>query len=141
MSEIQFAGEQFRVADKVGLMPLMRFAHVARQGVDANDMDGLDAIYTLLQQCIADDEWQRFEDAATRVRADGDDLIAVVTAAIEIISARPTGQPSDSSVGLPTTSVNSEGGSSSPVIDRLMERSRPDLALIVSRAQDSRVSA
>ena len=141
MSELTFSGETFRLADKVGLMPLMRFAHVSRRGVDSNDMEGLAAIYDLLKQCLADEEWDRFEDHATDVRADGDDLLAVVSQAIEAIAARPTSEPSDSSDGPTHTSGSSADGSSSPVIARLVERGRPDLAVIVDQAQRSRISA
>lgn len=138
---IQFAGESFEVAEKIGLMPLMRFAHLARAGVDADDMEGLDAMYSLLQQCLTDDAWRRFEDAATRSRAGGDELMAVVKDAIEVMTARPTGQPSDSSAGLQSVSVNSADDSSSPVIARLVAAGRPDMAHIVSMAEASRRSA
>ena len=141
MSDLDFAGETFRLADKIGLMPLMRFAHVSRRGVDSNDMEGLAAIYDLLKQCLADEEWARFEDHATAVRADGDDLLGVVSQAIEAIAERPTKEPSDSSDGPTRMSGSSTDGSSSPVIDRLVERGRPDLALFVDQAQRSRVSA
>lgn len=141
MSDIDFAGETFRLADKIGLMPLMRFAHVSRRGVDSNDMEGLAAIYDLLKQCIADDDWGRFEDAAMTSRADGDELLEVVSRAVQAISERPTQEPSDSSDGQPITSGSSTDGSSSPVIGRLVEQGRPDLALIVDQAERSRVSA
>lgn len=142
MSDLTFHGEGFRLADRIGLMPLMRFAHVARKGVDSNDMEGLAAIYDMLQVVFADDdEWVRFEELATRVRADGDELMGVVKDAMQVISERPTSEPSDSSDGPPITSGSSAGGSSSPVIDRLQESGRPDLALIVDQAQRSRASA
>lgn len=142
MSErITFAGEEFEVADKIGLMPLMRFAHLARAGVDADDMEGLDAMYSLLRQCLTDDAWLRFEDAATRSRADGDELMAVVKEAIAVMTARPTGRPSDSSDGPQIMSENSADDSSSQVIARLERQGRPDLALMVTQAQEYRASA
>lgn len=141
MSDLTFEGETFQLADKIGLMPLMRFAHVSRRGVDSNDMEGLAAIYDLLKQCIADEDWDRFEDVATRTRADGDDLLSVVSQAIEAISERPTREPSVSSAGQPSTSGSSTDGSSSPVIARLEGQGRPDLALIVEQAERSRASA
>ena len=116
---LSFEGASFRVASKVGLMPLMKFAHLAKKGIDASDMDGLDAIYQLLRAVIADDEWDRFEDHASSVRADGDDLMGVVSQAIEVISQRPTARPSDSSDGPPVTSVSSADDSSLRVIGRL----------------------
>ncbi len=132
---ITFAGELFQVAEKVGLMPLMRFAHIADSGVDAEDMAGLAAMYDLLEQCIAEDEWQRFQRVATKARADGEQLMGVVKDAIEAITARPTGRPSDSSAGPTPTPPRSEADYSSRVIARLEESGRPDLALVVAQAQ------
>lgn len=101
MSErsIEFAGEKFAVADRVGLMPLMRFAHLASAGVDSEDMEALAAMYDLLEQCLADEDWGRFQRAATKSRADGEALMGVVQKAIEVIGERPTGPASDSSGG------------------------------------------
>lgn len=141
MAEVEFEGATFQLADKVGLMPLMRFAHVARSGVDANDMAGLAAIYEMLQSVIVDEDWERFEEHATKVRADGDDLNEVVKQAIELISQRPTEGPSDSSDGPKLTSVSSADDSSSRVIHRLEQEGRPSVALMVQRAQQARVSA
>lgn len=141
MADLEFEGESFDLADKVGLMPLMRFAHVARGGVDAADMEGLAAIYDLLQNVIADGDWARFERHATKVRASGDDLMGVVKQAIKVISDRPTSEPSGSSDGPPSTSGSSADGSPSPVIAREISRNRVDRAEIVHLAQRSRASA
>lgn len=138
---IEYAGERFALADRIGLMPLMRFAHLAKSGVDSDDMEGLDAMYALLKQCFTDEAWGDFERAAERQRADGEELMGVVKQAIEAIAARPTGRPSDSSGGPESTSESSAGDSSSPVVDQLERRGRPDLALIVRQAEESRVSA
>lgn len=139
---LTFEGRQFQLAQKVGLMPLMAFAHLAKDGVDANDMAGLAATYALLRSVIADEAWPAFEDHASLVRADGDDLMAVVTQAIEIISARPTVRPSDSSVGPVIVSEHSAVDSSSAVIHRLEAEGRPSIALMVrQREQASRDSA
>jgi hypothetical protein len=132
---ISFAGEEFAVAERIGLMPLMRFAHIAESGVDSEDMAGLAAMYDLLEQCVAEEDWSRFQRAATKSRADGEALMAVVKDAIEAISARPTSRPSDSSAGPTTTRPSSAGDSSSRVIARLEENGRPDLALVVAQAQ------
>lgn len=141
MAELAWQGASFAVADKVGLMPLLKFAHLSKKGVDANDMEGLSAIYDLLRSVIADDAWDRFEEHATVVRADGDDLMEVVSQAIEVISARPTDGPSDSSDGPQTVSESSADDSSSRVMHRLEQEGRPSLALMVQQAQGSRASA
>lgn len=142
-ASLTFEGRSFRVADKVGLMPLMKFAHLAKQGVDANNQDGLVALFDLLRSVIADEAWSAFEEHASLVRATGDELLEVVKDAIAVIAQRPTVRPSDSSDGPPTTKDTSAVGSSSRVIHRLESEGRPSLALMVQQAQEhgSRASA
>lgn len=103
MSEVEAFGDRFRVAERVGLMPLMRFAHLADAGVDSEDMSALAAMYDLLEQCFLAEDWARFQRAATKARADGEALMGVVKEAIQVISERPTSPPSDSLDGQTTT--------------------------------------
>jgi hypothetical protein len=143
VADLVFAGESFAVAERIGLMPLMQFAVLAKGGADTDSMEGLVAIYELLRQCITDQDWPRFEAHATRVRADGDELLEMVRDAVALITARPTSQPSDSSDGPPSTSGSSAGGSGSPVtslIERLEAQGRPSIAYMVAQAEASRVS-
>ncbi len=135
---ITFHDEEYRLADKMGLMPLMRFAKVAQAGVDSNEMDGLAAMYDLLEQCIDPVDWARFEAAATRHRDQSDDLMEVITQSIATMSARPTVRASGSSDGPPATSGSSTGDSSSPVVRRLERQGRPDLALLVQESIEAR---
>lgn len=134
---LAFQGESFEVAAKLGLMPLLAFAHVAKQGVDANDMKGLVAIYDLLRNVLADDEWDRFTELATATRADGDELMEVVSQAIELISSRPTGRSSDSSAGPEKTKDSSADDLSLRVIRRLEHEGRPSIALMVKRRMEA----
>ena len=141
MPEIERWGESFRVADRgVPLMALMRFAQIAKRGTDSNDMDGLAAIRDLLDAVIHSEDLPRFDRVADENEADGDDLMSVAMEGIKVIAERPTSRPSDSSDGSSTTSESSADGYSSPVT-RLEAKGRPDLALLVSRAQQSRASA
>ncbi len=141
MAEVEFGGERFATADKIGLMPLMRFAKVAKAGADAQDMDGLAALYDLLQQCIDPADWARFEAAADRAHAEGDELMAVIGKVFESLSERPTRQPSDSSAGQQTTPQRSGGGSYLQVVKRLEEQGRPELAHVVVMANEDRLTA
>jgi hypothetical protein len=141
MAEIDFAGERFTVADKIGLMPLMRFAKVAKAGVDSADLAGLAALYDLLAQCIADADWARFEAAADKSHADGEELMAVIGKVFEALAERPTSRPSVSSDGPMTTPPRSADDSSSTVVQRLEQQGRPDLALLVSQSELARSAA
>ena len=140
---VEFHGAEFHVAEKVGLMPLMRFAKVAKSGVDSNELDGLAAMFDLLEQVIHPDDWSRFEQHAADLRADGDELMGLVSKVMSVIGERPTGRSSDSSDGPQTIEPRSTGGSSSPagrVIDRLNAEGRPDLALLVRKREESSVA-
>jgi hypothetical protein len=138
VAEIEFEGERFGMAEAIGAMPLMRFAKVAKSGADSNNMDGLVAMYDLLEQCIAPSEWVRFQAHADKTRADGEKLMGVVGKVFEALSERPTGRPSDSSGGPKSTKRNSAGGSSSKVIKRYEKKGRPDLALMITLADEAR---
>ena len=143
MSDVSFGGESFAAAESIGLMALMRFAHVARSGTDANDMAGLAAMYELLEQCIEPSDWERFQQTAMRTRATGDDLMRVVKDVIQAASARPTGRSSDSSDGPTATEPNSES-SEAPylrVVRRLEAEGRPDKAYMVELAQEAQAAS
>lgn len=120
VSVVTLLGRPFKVADKVGLMPLLRFAHMAGQGLAADDMEALGAMYDLLRGVIADDDWGAFQSHASMMRADQDDLLEAVREAIEMMTARPTVRPSDSSDGPPAT------GTSSVVVWSSQESSTPE---------------
>lgn len=137
---VEFGGELFIVADKIGLMPLMRFAKVAKAGVDSADLDGLAAMYDLLEQCIAPEEWARFEAHADKIRADGEELMRVVGKVFEILTDRPTVRPSDSSDGPTTTGPRFTSTSVERVSSRLEDSGRPDLALFVNRAAEAQTA-
>lgn len=140
---VEFMGTRFRMTDRVGLMPLMKFAMTAKQGIKDDDLEGLAAMYALIRDCIDqtvptkpvldehgqpryDDagqpitepdgpsEWDRFERHAIDSKAEAEDLFGVVTAVIQRLSARPTRRPGVSSAGPQTTSPSSKAISSSP---------------------------
>lgn len=47
---VEFMGERFRIADKIGLMPLLKFAAFA--DVTTSDPRALGAMYAMLRDCI-----------------------------------------------------------------------------------------
>jgi hypothetical protein len=134
---ITLAGRSFRVAEKVGLMPLLKFSHAA--GLRADDERAYVAMYQILrdvikgpdqpcgrcQECTRLDvptsrdclnadqgDWAAFEEWAVECKAEADELLDVVSAAIRVISARPTKSPSGSSRSSRTTSRKSTAGRS-----------------------------
>lgn len=109
--KVALKGAEFRMSDKIGLMPLLRFAHASAKGVDSNDMQGLAAMYEVIRDCIDDAEWDRFQQHAIDTKAESEELLQVVSDVIEVLSARPTGSPSGSSNGRRPISQNSKGSS------------------------------
>jgi len=110
--KVELKGRWFKISDSVGLMPLMKFAHAASSGMDTSDMKALAATYEMLRDVIDPGEWAGFEEWAVESKAGADDLLPVVQQSIELMTARPTGQPSGSSDGQQRTSASSTGNSS-----------------------------
>ena len=104
----------FRIAQSIGLMPLLRFAHAAKTGMDSEDLEGMAALYSMIQDCVDPADWDAFQEYATVVKAEDEDLMEFVGAAMEVISARPRKRRGSSSATAPRTSGKSKGGSSGP---------------------------
>lgn len=138
---VEFYGKHFHVAERVGLMPLMRFAVVAQSGVDSNDLEGLAAMHGLLEQAVHPDDWARFQQHATDSRADGDELMEFVGKVMAVMAGRPTSRSSDSSDGPrviePSSTVVSSSPGTARVIEMFNDKGRPDLALLVRKRQES----
>ena len=139
---LTFMGKPYQLAPAVGAIPYWKFGYIATHGVNMEDMEGISVAYTMLRDCFViaesceecdvclgkDDvepdpdncpsldlgDWPRFERDAIRKKASNDDLMETIKQAVEIISARPTQRPSDSSAGPSTTSGSSTGSSPSP---------------------------
>lgn len=135
---LEFYGEKFRLADKVGLAPMIRFGAAANRGLDSDDMEGLAAMHSLIRSVVHrpplldehgqqqvdvngkklrdEKEWNRFLDLAEDELADGDEIMDFVNRAMEIMAARPTKPRELSSGGSRTTSASSRAASSSQVM-------------------------
>lgn len=141
---IEWMGETYRVADKVGHAAYLRFGWHASHGADLEDMEGMGVAWDMIRDvfiirhpcgkcdacqnreaCPSENlgDWPRFEADAYRKKADTPEIMEAITLAMEIITGRPTRRPSDSSGGPSPTSTNSTGSSSSPAsqIGRVIE--------------------
>jgi hypothetical protein len=156
---VDLRGRRFHVRPQgVSLLALMKFAVVAKSGIRDDDVEGLSAVYEMLQTCIAEDEWEAFYRHANKIGADDTDLQQVIAQAVNASqqlratgagSARPTQPSSGSPAGPPTTAPSSAAGSSSAgssgpirtgdvrVQRRLEAQGRPDLALVVLTAREA----
>lgn len=145
---VELRGQRFRVRPQgVSLLSLMKFAVIAKKGKTSDDMEGLAALYSLLQSCVHEDDWTAFEDHANKVGAKGEDLMGVVKDAVQAANGGPTQQLSGSPGGPSTTAGSSAADSSSrassvpmgsrQVQKHLEEQGRPDIALVVMRAREA----
>lgn len=133
---VTLAGRDFRVAEKVGLMPLLKFSHAAN--LRADDARAYVAMYEILRDVIMEAEdpcgecpgcknaapsptardcnfadegdWDKFQEHAVECKAEADELFDVVEQAIKLISARPTESRSSSTQGSRNGSQRSTAG-------------------------------
>ena len=129
LDTFRFYGETFAVADRVGAMPMLRFAAVAESGVDADEMEGLAAMHELLRDCLVaepvteegdDGEvkvvahgWARFAKVASDNKVSADELMEICAAVYQSVTGKDTPQPSASPVGQSPTGPTSRAPSSS----------------------------
>jgi hypothetical protein len=111
---IEDDGARFRVAEEVGTWPLMEFAKVASQGADSETMEGLVAIFDLCRDFLDPRDFRRFGEHCTVRKYKGDQILELVTKAMGVVSATPSGSPSGSPGGAANTSPSSNGTSTRP---------------------------
>jgi hypothetical protein len=90
---VEVAGKEFKLADELGMMAALKFNAMTESD---DDLD-LDTLYLLLYSLLADEnEFARFERHAIIKRAGSDELVGVITGALESFGGRPTKEPSGS---------------------------------------------
>lgn len=118
--KVTFMGQEFRMAEKVGLMPLLHLAVVGKSGTDAADMEGLAALYEMIRDCIDESEWGRFQKHAIDTKADSDDIMKVVGDVIAAVTARKSNPPGNSLAGRQQTSLSSKASLSPTATEPLL---------------------
>lgn len=139
--KVELLGRKFRVAEKIGLMPLLKFASASDMSTE--DPRALSAVYSMLRDCIYEGrpgcgtcerctgdpengvtgdqkmcklydkgDWADFEQHAIDTKADADELLEVISQVMEVISGRPTSPPPGSSAGRRVTQRVSTGNTS-----------------------------
>lgn len=86
---LTFKGETYRLADKIGVWPLLQLARAAESGVSIRDQRGLAATHAMLEDAIHPDDWGKFQDDMIANKVDDlEDLLATVTQATQVIIER-----------------------------------------------------
>lgn len=80
--------KDFRLAEDVGIMPLMEWA--ASSDRDVASADGLRAVFYVLQDAVHEDNWAEFRQWSRENKAAAGDLLDFANAALEALAGRPT---------------------------------------------------
>lgn len=80
--------KEFRLAEDVGIMPLMEWA--AASDVDVASADGLRAVFYVLKDIVHPDEWAEFRKFTRENKASADELLDFANAGLEVLAGRPT---------------------------------------------------
>jgi hypothetical protein len=89
--------QEFTLAEDVGIMPLMEWA--AASDVDVASADGLRAVFYVLKDAVAEDEWAEFRKFTRDNKVTAEELLDFANAALEALAGRPTEAASGSSDG------------------------------------------
>jgi hypothetical protein len=79
---------EFRLAEDVGIMPLMEWA--AASDRDVASADGLRAVFYVLQDAVHEDDWAEFRKFAREEKVDASELLEFANSALEALAGRPT---------------------------------------------------
>lgn len=88
-AKIKVLGKEYRIADKVGIWPLMQFARAAESGASLRDMRGLAAAHAMMEDAIHPDDWGEFQDdMITKKVTSLDPLMQAVNQTVDLIRER-----------------------------------------------------
>lgn len=86
---IRFMGGEYKLAEKIGVWPMMQLARASEAGLSARDSKGLAAIYSYLQQVLHEDDWPQFEEDMITKRADDlESLMKFLSDAVTLVQER-----------------------------------------------------
>lgn len=116
----ELKGEEFLISEEIGAMALMEWAAAADLPVGSSK--GLSAIYHILECVVDEDDWNTFTTHARKTKADPEELLDFLNAAMEAIAGRPTPASSSSEDGRAKTSGASTARSSAAARRRVSKR-------------------
>jgi len=132
-----YLGEQIRVNPELSELGLMDWTEGAME-IGEDDPRAVTAVKDQVRELVHPDDFERFWAAARRHRQRLPDLLQFMQDLMSALTQRPTGRPSDSSAGPPSTTSSFADDSSSRAVATLEARGRPDLAVVVDETARSR---
>lgn len=86
---LTYNGKHYRMADKIGIWPLMQLARAAQEGVNSTDLRGLAALHAMFQDILHPDDFPKFEaDMIASKFTDPMGLLETTQEAVARIQAR-----------------------------------------------------
>lgn len=107
---VEFDKVEYKLADEVGIIPLMRWAAAADLSTD--DSGAMGAMWAILQDMVDAKEFPAWVKHATRLKSDAEEVLDFVNVCMEAITGNPTERPASSSDTQPSTSGESTETSS-----------------------------
>lgn len=101
---------EYKLADEIGVVPLMRWAAAADLSTD--DTGAMGAMWAILQDLIDPQDFPGWVKHASKNKADAEEVLDFVNVCMEAITGNPTERPASSSDTGPSTSPASTGTSS-----------------------------
>jgi len=87
---VDFKGEKFHVAESIGAMALISWGKAA--DLEESGNEALIAVYDMLEDVIHEAEFKRFKKTALKSKANMEDLMTLLSAAMELVTGNPTEQ-------------------------------------------------
>jgi len=132
----EFFDDEYRTNPLFSEVALIDFMEEAAD-IDEKSARAYAFLKDALRQTVHPDDFAAFWSVALAERQETEDLLEIFQSVSRSLTDRPTSRSSVSTDGPSSTDTSSEDGSSSQVIARLESNGRPDLALMVTRAQRS----
>ena len=107
---VEFDKVEYKLADEVGIIPLMRWAAAADLSTD--DSGAMGAMWAILQDMVDAKEFPAWVKHATRLKSDAEEVLDFVNVCMEAITGNPTERPASSSGTQQSTSGESTETSS-----------------------------
>lgn len=125
---ISFRGQVFTLAETSNPGVLMEYASKLNNGVHPESLEGLGALWDVIETNVSAEDWPRMRQVIRNERVGGDELLELTSRILQVFADRPTGRPSGFSDGRENTEVRSEGDSVSRAKERFEQKGRPDQA-------------
>lgn len=141
-----YFGAQIRSNPDVSELDLIDFMEVA-EGIELDDpaqsIAAMVDVKRFIRACIHPADFAEFWQLSRANRQELVDLVKIGSELVEAAVGRPTGRPSDSTGGPPSTLLRSSEGSETAAREFLARRypARPDLQLAALRAVRGRIGS